>query len=119
MCLRNFLSLSTAALIGWASGANAAEADKAPQCITMSQVDHTTVINGSTILVTMKRKAFKRIDLVERCLGLAVEQAFSFNMQTYELCRSTPLHVINGGTCIIDKIVDIDADEAKALRTKK
>ena len=89
------------------------------QCIRMSEVDHTTVINGQTILVAMKRDAYKRIDLASRCLGLAVEEAFSFSMQTYELCKSTPLHVLNGGTCIIDKIVTIDKAEAKALRAQK
>ena len=120
MSLRTFLFLAPMALgLAAALPARAAEAVKTQQCIEMSAVDHTTVIDGQTILVTMKRRAFKRIDLVERCLGLATEQAFSFGMQTYELCRSTPLHVLNGGTCIIDKIVDIDAVEAKALGAKK
>lgn len=103
-----------------------AQADDAPQtqpqtqqCIRMSEVDHTTVIDGKTILVTMKRDAYRRIDLAVRCMGLAVEEAFSFSMQTYELCKSTPLHVLNGGTCIIDKIVTIDKAEAKALRAKR
>ena len=96
-----------------------AEDASAGQCIRMNDVDHTKVIDGKTILVAMKRDAYKRIDLATRCVGLAVEEAFAFSMQTYELCRSTPLHVLNGGTCIIDKIVDIDKDAAKALRAQK
>ncbi len=89
------------------------------QCIDMKDVDHTSVIDGRTILVTMKRDAYKRIDLVRRCLGLAVEETFAFNMQTYELCKSTPLRVVNGGICAIDKIVNIDSAEAKALRARR
>jgi hypothetical protein len=85
----------------------------------MSDVDHTTVIDGRTILVTMKRNAYRRIDLAARCVGLAVEETFAFNMQTYELCRATPLRVVNGGTCVIDKISEIDKDAAKTLLKKK
>ena len=105
-----------------ATPAGAADATKGAeqQCIRAADIDHTTVIDGQTILVTMRRNQFKRIDLLSRCHGLAFEEGFAYSMQNYELCKSTPLRVINsGGVCAIDKIISIDQAEAKALLAKK
>jgi hypothetical protein len=103
-----------------ASGAFAAEVSKS-QCIPLMEIDHTTVVDEKTILVNMKIKdAYKRIDLLNSCPGLKF-RGFAHKTSINQLCNSDTLTVIEpvGATCMIDKIVNISPEEAKALQARK
>ncbi len=87
------------------------------QCINLRSIKQTPVIDNKTILVEMKGKTYKRIDLRNRCSGLKIEGGFSHATSINKLCIQDTLRVLNsGGICMIDKIVDITEEEAKALR---
>lgn len=87
------------------------------QCIRLQDIKQTPVIDNKTILVEMRGKTYKRIDLRNRCSGLKIEGGFSHATSINKLCIQDTLRVLNsGGFCMIDKIVDITEEEAKALR---
>lgn len=87
------------------------------QCIRLQSIKQTPVIDNKTILVEMKGNTYKRIDLRNRCSGLKIEGGFSHATSINQLCIQDTLRVLNsGGICMIDKIVDITEEEAKALR---
>jgi hypothetical protein len=93
--------------------------EKTQQCIRLQYVDQTPVIDNKTILVEMKGNTYKRIDLRNRCSGLKIEGGFSHSTSINKLCIQDTLRVLRSGSfCMIDKIVDITEEEAKALRTK-
>lgn len=91
------------------------------QCIRLQYIDETPVIDNKTILVKMKPKGFKRIDLVNKCSGLKLQGGFGFSTSINQLCTSDALHVLEpvGSTCMIQQIVTIDEAEAKALMAKR
>lgn len=89
------------------------------QCIRLQYIDQTPVIDNKTILVEMKGNTYKRIDLRNRCSGLKLEGGFSHATSINQLCIQDTLRVLrSGGICMIDKIVDITEEEAKALKAK-
>jgi hypothetical protein len=91
------------------------------QCIHTQYIDQTPVIDNRTILVKMKGKRYKRIDLLNNCSGLKLQGGFGYSTSINQLCTSDPLTVLEpiGATCLIDKIVTIDEAEAKALMAKR
>eukprot|EP01012_Entosiphon_sulcatum_P046887 TRINITY_DN63288_c0_g1_i1.p2 TRINITY_DN63288_c0_g1~~TRINITY_DN63288_c0_g1_i1.p2 ORF type:complete len:131 (+),score=28.00 TRINITY_DN63288_c0_g1_i1:21-413(+) len=114
---------AAAALMGFAGAAHA-EGEKVgdtQRCIRLQYINQTPVIDDKTILVEMKGGGFKRIDLLNKCSGLKIQGGFSHSTSTNDLCVTDPLRVLEpiGSTCLIDKIVTIDAAEAKELRKKK
>ncbi|MFL2769909.1 MAG: hypothetical protein ACJZ9F_02760 [Rhodospirillaceae bacterium] len=110
--------LSTVAFSGTPALANDG---KEQQCIRLSAIDQTPVIDNRTILVEMKGKgSFKRIDLLNRCSGLKIEGGFGYSTSINKLCKQDRLTVLRSGTpCMIDKIVDISEEEAEALLDRK
>ena len=115
--------LAAVAVAGFAQAAQAASAKigDTQQCIRLQSIDETPVIDDKTILVRMKGGEFKRIDLLNKCSGLKMQGGFSHATSTNDLCTTDPLRVLEpvGATCLIEKIVNIDAAEAKALRARK
>lgn len=124
--LSRYLTAATVAIVGFA-GAAKAEGEKlgeTQRCLNLMYIDETPVIDNKTILVKMKGKDnYKRIDLLNNCSGLKLQGGFSHSTSTNDLCVTDPLRVLEsngiGATCLIDKIVTIDATEAKMLRAKK
>lgn len=98
-----------------------AEADEEQQCIRLSAIDQTPVIDNKTILVEMRgNRGYKRIDLLNRCSGLKIEGGFGYSTSINRLCKQDLLTVLRAGTpCMIDKIVDITEEEADALMDRK
>ncbi|MDG2244302.1 MAG: DUF6491 family protein [Rhodospirillaceae bacterium] len=95
------------------------EEEQTQQCIHLQYVNQTPVIDNKTILVEMKGNKYKRIDLRNRCSGLKLEGGFSHSTSINKLCKQDTLRVLrSGGFCMIDKIVDITEEEAKALKKK-
>lgn len=120
------LGLATALSLG-AAGARAEGENigDSQQCIPTGWIDSTKVIDNRTILVEMRGKGFKRIDLVNNCSGLKLQGGFSYSTSTNDLCTSNTLRVVESGTagagatCIIRQIITIDEQEAKALMAER
>jgi hypothetical protein len=115
-----FALMAASVLAAAAARAEGENVGDTQQCINLMQIDSTPVIDTKTILVEMKGKGFKRIDLVNNCTGLKFN-GFSYSTSINRLCTSDPLKVIDpvGQVCMIDKIVTIDQAEAEALRARK
>ena len=114
LALGALIALSASA---YAAGENIGDTQ---QCIQLSRIENSPAIDSRTILIEMKGNGgFKRIDLTSSCPGL-IFNGFSITTPIDKLCTSDSLTVPdNGGAvCLIDKIVTIDEDEAKALRAK-
>ena len=107
-----FLGLALAV----STGPALAESGDEQQCIYLSYIDRTPVIDNKTILVEMKGNMYKRIDLINRCSGLKLMGGFSYSTSINRLCKQDVLTVLRAGSsCLIDKIVDINEEEAEQL----
>jgi len=122
---RGMLGLVAVIIAGCASpgfhveGANAGDTQ---QCLYLANIDQTPVIDDNTILAKMKgRGGYKRIDLVNKCVGLRISDGFSYATSTQQLCIQDALRVFSGGGefCAIKQIVTIDDNEAKGLLAKR
>ena len=103
------------------TSASAADDKHGLTCISVDQIDQTPVIDDRTILIQMRAHGhYKRIDLAQPCPDLQFH-GFVHSTPENHLCSSDPLRVIGpgGAVCMIDRIVDIPADEAKALLSRK
>jgi hypothetical protein len=93
------------------------------QCIPTGWIDSTIVIDNRTILVEMRGKGYKRIDLANNCSGLKLHGGFSYSTSTNDLCTSNTLRVVESGgagsICMVREITTIDEQEAKALRAER
>ena len=89
------------------------------ECVRLRDISDSPVINDKTVLLKMNAAhQFKRVDLTPTCPGL-IFSGFTHKTPEDKLCRSDTIYVNSGGgTCSIDKIVDIDENEAKMLRMK-
>lgn len=93
------------------------EVGSTQQCVRLSDIDQSPVIDDETVLLKMRQKdAFKRIDMRGTCSGLKFS-GFGHTTPTNELCTSSPVKVLRpmGADCMIEKIVTIDKAEADAL----
>lgn len=108
------------AIVLAASFPSLAQAADDISCVRLSQIDQSPAVNDRTILLKMRDRSFKRIDLMGPCSGL-VMNGFVHKTSTDDLCKMDTLRVNEpvGSVCLIDKIVDITAEEAKALQAKK
>lgn len=108
-----FLGLALAV----STGPALAESGDEQQCIYLSYIDRTPVIDNKTILVEMKGNGgYKRIDLINRCSGLKLMGGFSYSTSINRLCKQDVLTVLRAGSsCLIDKIVDITEEDAEQL----
>ena len=115
------LALPLVAVFAMTGAPALAEDGEEQQCIRLSAIDQTPVIDNQTILVEMKGNGgFKRIDLLNRCSGLKIEGGFGYSTSINRLCKQDRLTVLRAGTpCMIDKIVDITEEEAEALLDRK
>src|SRR5579871_4655214 len=103
------IAAGLAYMAGLMTGAAQAEGDKigdTQMCVPLMQIDSTPVINDSTILIKMRDKgAFKRIDLVAPCVGLAMAGGFGHTTHTEDLCTTDPLRIVGpiggGARCMI------------------
>jgi hypothetical protein len=113
------LALSLIATIVVATGPVLAESGDEQDCIYLSYIGRTPVIDNKTILVEMRGNTYKRIDLLNRCGGLKLQGGFSYSTSINKLCKHDPLIVLGAGNaCLIDKIVDITEEEARALKER-
>jgi hypothetical protein len=116
------IALLAAAVVLFGSHAVFA-ADAPKQCINLSFMDNTTILNDSTILVKMKNQSYKRIDLHGPCNGLGFV-GFAHTTPSNDLCSTDQLTVREPVpvVCPIKQIVDItptQADQLKADNKKR
>jgi len=89
-------------------------------CINLRDIAGSPAIDERTILIKMKSGQYKRIDLANTCSGLTFS-GFAQTTPEDRLCRTNPLRVLQmgGQTCMIDKIVNIDEAEGRALEASR
>jgi hypothetical protein len=106
-----------ASLPAFAEGENVGDTQ---MCIESNRIRSTEILNDGTVLIKMiGSKDYKRIDMLNRCSTLDKSTGFIYDTSINKLCKQDALTVIDSGqTCLIDKIVTIDAAEAKALRVR-
>ena len=113
------LALSLIATIAVATSPALAQSGDDQQCIYLSYIDRTPVIDNKTILVELKGNTYRRIDLRNRCGGLKLQGGFRYTTSINKLCKHDPLIVLGAGNvCMIDNIVDITEEEARALKER-
>ncbi|MBY0509907.1 MAG: hypothetical protein K2P94_07110 [Rhodospirillaceae bacterium] len=112
-----FAAVGFMALPAFAEGENVGDTQ---MCIESNRIRSTEILNHKTILVRMNTGGtYKRIDILNNCATLDKSTGFIYDTSINKLCKQDALTIIDSGqTCLIDKIVTIDAAEAKALRVK-
>ena len=90
------------------------------RCVRLRQIESSPIIDDRTILVKMRGTGFKRIDLNGTCSGISWD-GYARSGPEDSICITDALHVNGpvGNVCTINKIVNIDAQEAAALQAKK
>jgi len=113
-----FAAAAVVATPAWADGENIGDTQ---MCIESNRISSTQILNRKTILVKMSPgNGYKRIDLLNNCSTLDKTSGFAYDTSINKLCKQDALRVLDSGqTCLIDKIVTIDAAEAKALQQRK
>lgn len=115
------LALAAAAMIvpaaAHADGENVGDTQ---QCVNLKRTNSTSVVDDSTILITMRGKdEFKRIDMRTPCHGLE-HSGFNVTLREDKICTYDTLTVrrAGGNACQIEKIVTINETEAAALKAR-
>ena len=90
-------------------------------CIDLARMRSTHALDDSTILVTLRNKDFAKITLQSRCVGLKIQDGFSYATSITKLCPGDIITVLGGGgdRCGIASITPMSAAEAKALQAAK
>jgi len=87
------LALLAAALVG--GRASAQDPADMVNCVSLSQVDRTEVIDDTTILFYMRGNEIYRNVLPHRCPGLRRDEAFMYRVTTSQLCNVDVITVLS------------------------
>jgi hypothetical protein len=93
-------------------------------CVSLSQVDRTEVIDDTTILFYMRGNRIYRNVLPHRCPGLNREQAFMYRVTTSQLCNVDVITVLDrigagfmpGASCGLGKFQPISEAAVEELK---
>ena len=90
-------------------------------CLDLARMRNTRALDDSTILVTLRNNDFAKISLASKCIGLKIQDGFSYATSITKLCPGDSITVLGGGgaSCGIATITPLSASEAKALQAKK
>src|SRR5690606_6215645 len=115
------LLIATAAgsLSAWAQ-----ESDEMVNCVSLSRVDRTEVIDDNTILFYMRGNEIYRNVLPHRCPGLHREQQFMYRVTTSQLCSVDVITVLDniggrfmpGASCGLGKFQPISEEAAEEIK---
>lgn len=106
------------------AAADADEFDRTPQdCISVTSIDRTKVIDDETILFFMRGRQVLRNHLPRTCPGLARHDRFSYRTTANRLCDIDTITVLeqwggrlqNGFTCPLGEFHPITAEEVEEL----
>jgi hypothetical protein len=125
MTARYALPLSL--LIVTASGsisAGAQESDEMMNCVSLSRVDHTEVVDDATLLFYMRGDEIYRNVLPHRCPGLDREQQFMYRVTTSQLCNVDVITVLDnlggrfmpGASCGLGKFQPVSEEAAEEIK---
>jgi hypothetical protein len=98
------LSIATSVLFSGILFMTAASADTpaaksdVKQCIHLSWLDQSEVVDDQTILFHMKGGKIYENKLPYRCFGLKFEGGFSFATSLHQLCNTDIIRVLHQGT---------------------
>ena len=116
------LTLGAALLAGGTAAAQ--DADGMLNCVSLTQVDHTEVVDDNTILFYMRNNDIYRNVLPHRCPGLGREQTFMYRVSTSQLCNVDVITVMDrvgagfmqGASCGLGKFQPVNSEQVDALR---
>ncbi|HET7132488.1 MAG TPA: hypothetical protein VFJ95_09580 [Gammaproteobacteria bacterium] len=96
------------------------EFDRSPvDCISVSRIDKTDIIDDQTILFFMRGKRIYRNYLPSKCPGLEVEDRFGYRTVTSRLCRVDMINVLPRigfpTACRLGEFTPISAEEVEEL----
>jgi hypothetical protein len=104
--------------------------DSAPgdarSCISLNEIDHTSVIDDNTILFYARGQDVYRNYLPQSCPELKNEQRFMYRVSLPQLCANDTITVLEdagfgfmpGPTCGLGKFAPITKDEADDLEQR-
>ena len=123
---RGFLRHAAAALAAavLAGAANAQEPSDMVNCISLSRVDRTEVIDETTILFYMRGNQIYRNVLPHRCPGLRADEPFMYRVSTSQLCNVDVITVLDrvgagfmpGASCGLGKFQPISEAAVEELK---
>ena len=80
-------------------------------CIDIQRMRSTHALDDSTILATLRGNEFAKISLASRCIGLRIQDGFSYATSITKLCPGDIITVLGGGgdRCSIATITPLSA----------
>lgn len=117
------VSLCVFAALGSVSAVSQ-EPDEMVNCVSLSRVDRTEVIDDSTILFYMNGNDIYRNVLPHRCPGLDRQQPFMYRVTTTQLCNVDVITVLDnigsgfmpGASCGLGKFQPISEAAAEEIK---
>jgi hypothetical protein len=96
----------------------------AVRCIGLQRIDHTEVIDDSTIAFFMKGRDIYVNHLARECPGLAREKRFSYRSATGNLCSVDTITVLDnlgfglraGATCGLGMFIPTSEEQIESLK---
>lgn len=92
------------------------------QCIPLTRIKHTKAVDNQTIVVEMRgQDGWRKMETANRCIGLKIEDSFSYSTSLTQLCKGDIIRVLGtgGASCGLAQITAISEEDAKALMKKK
>ncbi|MBT5240003.1 MAG: hypothetical protein HN793_07430 [Rhodospirillaceae bacterium] len=92
------------------------------QCIPLSRIKRTKAVDNQTIVVEMRgQDGWRKMETASRCIGLKIEDSFSYSTSLTQLCKGDIIRVLGtgGARCGLSQITAISEEDAKALMKKK
>ncbi|NKB44654.1 MAG: hypothetical protein GKS03_10300 [Alphaproteobacteria bacterium] len=91
------------------------------QCIPLTRIKRTKAVDNQTIVVEMRgQDGWRKMDTASRCIGLKIENSFSYATSLNQLCKGDIIRVLGtgGASCGLAQITVISEENAKALMKK-
>jgi hypothetical protein len=123
--LRRALAASTlGAVLGAGQQAGAQSPDDMVNCVSLSRVERTEIVDDNTILFYMRGNQIYRNVLPHRCPGLGREQTFMYRVSTTQLCNVDVITVLDrigagfmaGASCGLGKFQPISEAAVEELK---
>lgn len=111
--------MAAVALPGLTLAETPAAVSNAKKCIDLVRIDHTEVVDDSTILFHMKGGEIMQNKLPHRCFGLKFEDGFSYAVSLPQLCSTDIIKVFRRGTaCGLGQFTPYEKPKAATEKDK-
>jgi len=116
-----------ALVLVWGFAANAQEAVPPENCVSLTRLDSTFIVDDQTMLFYMKGKDVMLNSLPSKCPSLRSEGRFMYRVMLNQLCHNDLITVIydagfglmEGPSCQLGKFQPISQAVAEKLRARK